>query len=149
MEQNFPSGGSTTSTNGTAFLGSDYITTSSFVSTGLTVTLPNIGTYLLTASVFATMSGGYAADDEVGAEMYNSTDSVNITGGWFMQAEVISLTKVDGATGLSAIVTTSGTNRTIQLRAARTGVGGTVKILSTDPGGGSANGTNLSYVQLS
>lgn len=139
--------GGTTGTNGEGpFSGIPQSLTTSFANiSGLTVTLPTIGKYLLIASVgFGTSPASNASVVQLNAKMVDATVGGNLTHGG--TAVVLNIPSGMGAVTLGAsvacIITTTQTNEIINVQGSYTLVSGTAPALSV-------NGGVLDYVKLS
>lgn len=133
-----------TATSGAAALGSDYTVTTSHADTGLSVTLPAAGTYLVLAAVTARAqtTAGIGAID---VRLYNTTDAAAVSGSDRRCGVVSSgLDAMCWATaGLSWLVTVAA-SKTIRLEATKTTISAPTWSVATV----AADYTTLSYVKL-
>lgn len=135
-------------TNGTSVLAADYnITAASgtFVDTGLSVTLPSSGTYLIIANVRYRMmmsSGTFASID---IKLYNSTLGADVTDSIRRCIYTTTTAQLQNTIPAHVIATVTASN-TIKLYAARTFDG---TLTSSDIASGATTGrTTLSYIKI-
>lgn len=135
--------------SGSSYLTSDFnITglTTVFQDTGLSVSLPGAGTYLLQADVRfrLLMASGTGASIEV--KLYNSTDSADVSNSIRRCAYTTGTVQIQATAPLSVIVTVTA-SKTIKLYAARTFDG---TLTSSDIAGSATTGLSaLSYIRIS
>ncbi len=118
----YPTGSSTTGTNGQSTLGSPYTVTAGYANTGLSITLPNAGTYKVTCQASSTVTTPGAAGDNIQLKLRNTTDAVDV--GLIGQGAYIELAAAISAsatTTLDTLVTTSGASKVIALQATAVG----------------------------
>jgi len=134
-----------TATNGSASLSVGVTLTGSsgvFSTTGLSVTLPEAGTYLLMAEVRTTVQVSAGAQAYISLEFYNATDAAVVAGSFRFAAWAGAVNvAVVSTTPMQKIVTVSA-SKVIQLWAARNN-GGTYLNSSVDAGT-----TEMSFVKL-
>lgn len=137
-------------TNGSAVLGSAFNitgTAGTYQDTGLSVTLPDAGTYKITANVRGHLRGNAGTTWWIHCELFNSTDAAAVAN----SERMVVLTNVNtllfqSTTPLDINITVAA-SKVIKLYAARNGAGGpswTTSNIESD-----ANGrTNLSYEKI-
>lgn len=135
--------------SGESVLASDYLFTSgagAFEDTGLSVSLPAAGTYLVSANVRIGLSVSAGAGWLL-SKLHNSTDSTDVANSERLMYYVETAGVAKGLTvNVSTIVTVAGA-KTIKLYGARASAGGatyTESKFRSDAGGR----TTLSYVRL-
>lgn len=134
-------------TNGMSTLsGSVSISSTSFLDTGLSVTLPSAGTYLVMAQVRGFLYVNTGASAQITTRFYNSTDSSAITNSEtiVVLAAQNSLSYINTAPMMQLITVTG--SKTIKLQAQT--VGGTTFTTRDIQGDGSGY-TNMIYVKVS
>ncbi len=132
------SGGGTTGTNGMASLGTSYIPTSTMANVGLSVTLPNAGTYLLWATINANVNNP-TVQDEITARLYDTTNAAAVTPATVILEDPVGGGNIDGTTTIQTLYTTPSASTVIDLQARNPIGAGTIS---------SAGLTVLGYVQL-
>jgi hypothetical protein len=103
-------------------LAADYNTTNSMSNTGLVVTLPDVGTYLLYGTFGLHMGGNLTVGDQVLGRFYDTTGNTDVTG------NAVLLTAPSGApfagtTSLTATYTAPVGNTAVRVEACHTGNG--------------------------
>jgi len=111
--------------NGSAVLGADYQITASdgtYADTGLSITLPSAGTYLITGTVRGAIQGT-TANAFIVAKLYNSTDSADISNSETLVIfQATANTLAQNSVAMTALVTVAA-SKTIKLYAFRSGGG--------------------------
>lgn len=119
--------------------------TTVFQDTGLSVTLPEAGTYLLLANVRARCQGNAGTLWAIEAKLYNSTDAADVANSIRRCIYTAATAQLQTTTPISVLVTVAAT-KTIKLYAARTFDG---SFTSSDIASLSTVGlTSLSYVKI-
>ncbi len=134
-----------TATTGSAILASTFnITALSgvFVATGLTITLPQAGTYLVLAEVRATIQASSGSNAYIGLEFYNTTDAAVVAGSVRLGAYSFNAgVAFIGTTSIHKIVIVTA-SKTIALYASRNN-GSAYSFSSVDQ-----DQTEMSYIKL-
>jgi hypothetical protein len=142
-------GSSTTGVNGSATLASDFsITAGNGVpqSTGLNVTLPSAGTYLVTADACGQITFSSGPYGQITADLYNTTAALQVADSeTTIVLEQSSGTSDLGCASISKLVTVA-VSTGIELRATR--IGGTAWTVSNIKSN-SIGKTRITYVKLS
>ena len=142
-ESSSSSGGGTTSNNGQAGLGSAYNCTNAMASTGLSVTLTTVGTYLLTAEVLGSIQTG-SVGDQILARLYDTTSTLTVDRSQVYVAQNQQTSSLAVGTGtISILYTTSAVNSVVELQAQYASTIGPVVTAQI------VLGTNLAFIQIS
>lgn len=141
-DTNAPSNGAAESVLGSTF--SITGTSGTYQDTGLSVTLPSAGTYLIEADVKGVLNTSVAGTFLL-AKLYNSTDAADVANS---EAMIIYLELTGVAVAVTAHITkvvTVAASKTIKLYVSRSGSGFTATSINSD-----ANGrTRMSYLKVS
>lgn len=115
----YATGSGTTGTSGQSVLGSNYAVTGSFANVGLSVILPNAGTYLVTAQVSGQLTdGSVIAIASIQARLYNTTDGAAIANSQVTVVNApITGIALPGTATITARIVTAGANKVIDLQA--------------------------------
>lgn len=110
-----------TNTEGQGTLSSSYTPTTSYANIGCSVTLPNVGTYLLLAQITGTIVDTHQANN-ISAKLRNTTDSADIGDigvvCYLQEATIGGANAQDSGTAtLIGLITTTGTNKVIDIQA--------------------------------
>lgn len=114
-----------TALNGSSVLSAAYsiaAAAGTYADTGLSVTLPAAGTYLITADVRATMLPNTGTGWYIVAKLYNSTDAADVTNSERMVARENAAVLLDVSSTINVIVTVTA-SKVIKLYAKRDGSG--------------------------
>jgi hypothetical protein len=134
--------------NGSATLGATYSITASagtYADTGLSVTLPQAGTYLVTANVRGALQAT-GTNPSLSAKLYNATDASDITNSERLVVRTGATTLIEATAVITAIVTVTA-SKTIALYALRN-AGGSPTWTTSDIASGAAGRTTLSYIKI-
>jgi hypothetical protein len=130
-----------------AVLAADYdvqAASGSFADTGLSITLPGAGTFLLFASVRAQLQVSVSGANMI-AKLYNSTDGADVANSETLIFYFAETNSLRGATTSFIVPLTVTASKVIKLYAERNGSGFSSSLIRSD-----ANGrTRLSYMQVS
>ena len=136
-------------TSGSSYLTSDFNITGAttvFQDTGLSVSLPAKGTYLIQADVRTRLQVASGTGGGIYVKLYNSTDAADVSNSTRMCIYTTATAQTQNTAPVTAIVTVTAA-KTIKLYAARTFDG---TLTSSDIAGVSANGiTALTYIRIS
>jgi hypothetical protein len=122
--------GGVTAASGRAQLGGAYTCTTSFADTGVSVTLPSAGTYLVTATVQAIVSDPSANGSHVEVKLRNTTAGADVgPGGYTVVLSPVAVNPNRATAGITERVVAAGAH-TISLQARHGGISpaGTVEV---------------------